>query len=107
MLFDSPWLLLFVLAFASVLRGLVAAESEVEPPDGAGDKKEVADEVIIQGVIEAKHEYRHDSLEYLKECAQLDKGSRLINLLLNLFFDLVDKHSNNREETCALLANSI
>lgn len=49
MLFDSPWLPLFVLALACILRGLEATESEVEPSDRARDEKEVANEVIIQG----------------------------------------------------------
>ena len=72
MLFNSPWLPLFVLALACILRGLEATESEVEPSDRARDEKEVANEVIIQGGVEAQHEYSHDSLEYLEERAQLD-----------------------------------
>ena len=72
MLFDGPRLPLFVLGLACILRGLEATESEVEPSDRARDEKEVANEVIVQGCVEAKHQYGHDSLEYLEECAQLD-----------------------------------
>jgi len=53
MLFDGPGLLLFVLCSARIPCGLVATESKVKPSDRTRHKKEVANEVIIQGVVEA------------------------------------------------------
>lgn len=107
MLFDSPGLPLFELAFTSVLWGLETAESEVEPSDRARDKKEIADEVIVQGVVETQHENGHDSLEYFEECAELDEGGRLFDMFVYLVLNLVHKHPDNSEETRTFLTNTV
>lgn len=106
MLIDSPWLPFFELSFSGIRWGLETTESEVKPSNSTRDEKEIANEVIIQGVVEAQHENRHDSLEYFEECAELNVGSGLLQLL-NLVFNRVNKHSNNGEETCAFLTNAI
>ena len=95
-LLNGPWLIFFKLLLTSILWLFKAAHAQVGESQKAGNQEEVADEEIIDAVVQRKEGDCYSGSSNFEKSSPVNKSGRLVIPLVNLLIHLVHENTKHR-----------
>lgn len=105
-LLDGSWLIFFKLLLASVFWLFEAAHAQVGESQKAGNQEEVADEEIIDAVVQRKEGDCYGGSSNFEESSPVNESGRLVIPLVNLLIHLVHENTKHSDEEGILSCNN-